>query len=184
MQSGVASRSSSGHWPWRSWATWLSCALLLLLSTAPSRADSITLPSSPDPWQQLVQTWNDGKPLMLRMPLLVGLLQQRLDAALTYSRAQEQTISALMDSLSKRDNLLQASERIRTQQSRSITNLDALLASSQASTAQISQDLTSAKAAAKVLEAENRLLRIGGTALLVAVLGIGAYEGGHALHWW
>ena len=121
---------------------------------------------------------------MLRMPFSVALLQQRLDAALTYSRAQEQTISALMDSLNKRDNLLLQSEAIRLQQSNSITSLEDSLASSQASTDQISQDLTSAKASAKILEAENRLLKIGGSVLLVAAIGIGAYEGGHALRWW
>jgi uncharacterized coiled-coil protein SlyX len=162
----------------------LSCALLLLFSTSQSRADSITLPSSPDPWQQLVQTWNDGKPLMLRMPLSVTQLEQRLAEATTYSAAQEQTINALADSLSKRDNLLSASDRIRDQQSSYISNLEGSLASSQASTDQISKDLTSAKTAAQVILAENRLLKIGGSVLLVGLAVLGGYEGGHALKWW
>mgnify|MGYP001383987954 CR=1 FL=1 len=168
------------RWSWaRLPCTSLSFSLLLLLSSVPSRADSITLPSSPDPWQQLVQTWNDGKPLMLGMPLSVMQLEQRLAAALTYSRAQEQTISALIDSLSKQASLLSASDKIRDQQSSSISSLDASLASSQASTAQISKDLTSAKLAALVVEAENRLLRygmIGAVAVTVVAVIIAAFK--------
>lgn len=171
---------SSWALPWpRALAISLSCSLLLLLCSVPSQADSITLPSSPDPWQQLVQTWNDGKPLMLSMPLSVALLQQRLDAALTYSRAQEQTISALMGSLNKRDSLLSASDKIRAQQSSSISNLEGSLASSQASTAQISRDLTSAQTAARVVEAENRLLKygmIGAVAVTVVAVIIAAVK--------
>ena len=168
----------------RWWAISLCSLPLLLASVQPSQADSITLPSSPDPWQVLVQTWNDGKPLMLRMPQTVQQLQQRLGAALVYSQALEQTVTALTDSLSKRDSLLEQSESIRLQQSNSISSLDASLVSSQESTDQISKDLTSAQTAARAVEAENRLLKIGCTVLLVAVVGIGGYEGGHALKWW
>jgi uncharacterized coiled-coil protein SlyX len=121
---------------------------------------------------------------MLRMPLSVTQLEQRLAEATTYSAAQEQTINALADSLSKRDNLLSASDRIRDQQSSYISNLEGSLASSQASTDQISKDLTSAKTAAQVILAENRLLKIGGSVLLVGLAVLGGYEGGHALKWW
>jgi hypothetical protein len=168
----------------RFWAILLSCALLLLASIAPLPADSITLPNSPDPWQTLVQTWNDGKPLMLGMPQTVMQLVQRLNAAKAYSQAQELTVSALVDSLNKRDSLLSASEAIRDQQSNTISSLDASLASSQVSTAQISKDLTSAQTAARAVEAENKVLKIGGSVLLVGLAVLGGYEGGRALRWW
>ena len=37
---------------------------------------------------------------------------------------------------------------------------------------------------AKALEAENSLLKIGGSILLVGAAVLGGYEGGHALKWW
>jgi uncharacterized membrane protein YgaE (UPF0421/DUF939 family) len=99
-------------------------------------------------------------------------------------QSQEQTISALVDSLSKRDSLLQTSESIRLQQSSYISSLEGSLATSQASIDQISEDLTSAQRAAQVVEAENKLLKIGGSVLLVGAAVLGGYEGGHVLKWW
>jgi hypothetical protein len=98
---------------------------------------------------------------MLGMPLSVQQLQQRLAGALTYSQALEGTVTALTDSLSKRDDLLRQSEATRAQQSSSISRLEGSLVSSQESTDLISKDLTSARTAARVVEAENALLRYG-----------------------
>jgi hypothetical protein len=40
------------------------------------------------------------------------------------------------------------------------------------------------QARAKAVELENKILKIGGSVLLVAVVVIGGYEGGKALRWW
>ena len=46
------------------------------------------------------------------------------------------------------------------------------------------QSITEAQAQARVLEAQNKLLKIGFGVALAVIVVAGGYEGGHAVHWW
>jgi len=156
---------------------WLSLLLLLGLLLFFFSAGAVfpqSLPKPNDPWQTL-------KASIDSLPQAISNYNSSLTTQLNSLRS---TNSSLMGSVNRLEaNNLALTQSLQASRQQAATST-AALSQLQADLTSSMKSITVAQRQAAVLEAQNKLLKIGFVSAIIVIAGVGTYEGGRAAHFW